>query len=165
MYPFDFFRQQHRPSGDFGDFFQNQFTPEHLHHIKQMMKQYHSLLNEDFWKNIYGLSKQHTLQVLPIEIWESKESLFLSIIVPGLANMNEATLDFHSEQEVTITVKANSIKPVNAEQLLKSELPQQTYQREILLPKRVDPFDYTSSYERGVITYVLIKTKNEMKTS
>src|SRR5699024_11985365 len=122
MYPFDFFRQQHRPSGDFADFFQNQFTPEHLHHIKQMVKQYHSLLNEDFWKNIYGLSKQHTLQMLHIEIWESKNSLFLSIIFSGLANMNEATLDFHSEQVVTITVKENSIKLVYSEHILISEL-------------------------------------------
>ena len=76
--------------------------------------------------------------------------------------MNEAALEFHSDQEVTLTVKANSLKPVNADQLLKSELPQQTYKREIFLPKRVDPFDYSSSYERGVITYVFIKVKNEM---
>src|SRR5699024_7458141 len=133
--------------------FQNQFTPEHLHHIKQMVKQYHSLLNEDFWKNIYGLSKQHTLQMLPIEIWESKDSLFLSIIVPGLVNMNEPTFVLHIEHEVTITLKPNTIKPKNTEKLYKSKLTQQTYQREVLLPKRVNLFHYTSSYERGVITY------------
>lgn len=159
MYPFDFFNKTNSPTKSF---FQNQFTPEHLHHIKQMVKQYNSLLNEDFWQNIYGLSKQHTLQVLPIEIWESNDSLFLSIVAPGLSDMNEAALEFHSDQEVTLTVKANSLKPVNADQLLKSELPQQTYKREIFLPKRVDPFDYSSSYERGVITYVFIKVKNEM---
>ncbi|MDA7025094.1 hypothetical protein PJ311_00555 [Bacillus sp. CLL-7-23] len=57
-----------------------------------MVKQYHSLLNDDFWSNIHGLgtSRRKKTQTIPVEIWENDKNLFLSIVAPGLPHLNHA---------------------------------------------------------------------------
>lgn len=141
---------------------QSQFSPENLLELKKMVKQYHSILNDDFWSNIHGLgtSKRKEIQLIPVEIWESEHNIYLLIICPGLKELNHAKVFFQNDQVLTLKIKHQSVKPAGADTLLSSDLPQTTYEREIFLPKSVMTSNYSSSYEDGILTYVLKKAED-----
>lgn len=142
-----------------------QFNPEQIHEYKKMVKHYHSFLNDDFWGDIHGLgtSKKKNVQLIPIEVWESEEHLYLSIISPGLPDLNHAKIIFHNDQALTLKIKTRSTRPIGAVTLLSSELPQHSYEREIFLQKSVITSDYSSSYEGGVLTYTFKKADDELE--
>ncbi|KKB34244.1 Hsp20/alpha crystallin family protein [Bacillus thermotolerans] len=140
------------------------FPMEHLHEVKSMIKHYHSILNEDFWSQVHQLSmnKHQSIQLFPIEIWESEDYIYLSVIIPGLANFQQVRLRFHNDQTAVLHIHSPSSKPGDAQTLVKSELPQQPYERDICFRTPVDTADYSFSYEHGVLTYTLKKKKERL---
>lgn len=163
MNPIDFFDK--KGGFPFNAIPDSQINPESIYEMKKMVKQYHALLNDDFWGDIHGLrtSRSKKGQIIPVEIWENEENLFLLIIVPGLPNMNHAKIHFNNNQTLTLKVKARSLKPHNGVTLLTNELPQHSYEREIFLHRSVNTSDYTSSYENGVLTYTFTKMNDELE--
>ncbi|WP_227935584.1 Hsp20 family protein [Alkalihalobacillus deserti] len=163
MNPMDFFNQK-KAGFPFNQVHGTQFSPEYLHQIKNMVKQYNSVMTDDFWGTFNGFNenqkKEATKQILPIEIWESSESIYLSIVVPGLSRLSHAKIVFQNGQVLLLKIKSSSIKPAGGESLIKSELPQQIYEREIFLEKPVNTSDYSSSYDNGILTYTFEKAKD-----
>lgn len=161
MNPMDFFKQKN--GFPFQAMPQPQFDPESMLELRKMVKQYHSILNDDFWGDIHGLgtSKRKQVQLIPVEIWDSEQNIYLTIIAPGLKDLNHTKIFFHNDQVLTLKIKHHSIKPPGAHALLTSELPQDMYEREIFLPKAVVTSDYSSSYEAGILTYVFKKANDE----
>ncbi|MBB6454012.1 HSP20 family molecular chaperone IbpA [Salirhabdus euzebyi] len=163
MNPTDFFNKKN--GFPFNAIPETQFNPEHIHDLKQMIKQYHSVLNDDFWGDIHGLrtSKRKGIEIIPIEIWEDEENLYLIIVAPGLQNKSHAKIYFHNDQALTLKIKTHSLKPVQSTQLITSDLPQNYYEREIFLKKSVLTSSYSSSYEKGVLTYTFNKVNDELE--
>ncbi|TXC85982.1 hypothetical protein FS935_18175 [Metabacillus litoralis] len=137
-------------------------NPESLQGIKNMVKQYQTILNDDFWGEINGLRKHKIKKepVLPIELWENVEHIYLLIVCPGLPDLQHAHILFQNDQECTLKIKTNSLMPANDVALLSTELPQQYVEREISIGKSVNTSDYSSSYEDGLLTYKFQKAKN-----
>lgn len=160
MNPMDFFNQK-KDSGFPFNQAGTHFSPEYLNQIKTMVKQYNSVMTDDFWGDLNGLTggykKEKAIQMLPIEIWENKDSLYLSMIVPGLEGLKDAKLFFENDQVVILKINSPSYKPAGAEILLRSETPQQMYERQIKLGKPVKTTDYSSSYQGGILTYTFAK--------
>lgn len=154
MNPFDFFNNNQ----SFPFKMHPQFSPEYLQDIRQMVKQYQAMFNEDFWKNISNLNQNGEIQRLPIEIWENDDFIFLMVIAPGLNDLDETDVYFQSDQLLTLFIKSHTVKPETATVLLKSELPKGNYEREIYLPKPVKTMDYSVSQENGILTYIFKKT-------
>ncbi|WP_078544548.1 Hsp20 family protein [Litchfieldia alkalitelluris] len=163
MNPMDFFNK--KDGFPFNAMPQSEINPKSILEMKKMVKQYHSLLNDDFWGDIHGLrtSKKKQTQMIPVEIWEDVKHIYLCIVAPGLPSMKYAKIHFNTDQILTLKVKSHSLKPSQAVTLLSSDLPQQYYEREIPLPKSVKMSNYTSSYEDGVLTYTFIKEDNELE--
>lgn len=162
MNPMDFFKQ--KDGFPFNAMPQPEFTPERIHELKKMVKQYHSVLNDDFWSDIHGLgtSKRKSEPMIPIELWESDQNVCLSIIAPGLSDLNQAKVFFHNDQLLTLKIKIHSIKPTSGNQLIYSDLPQQAYEREIFLQKSVKTANYSKNYENGILTYTFKKSDDEL---
>ncbi|MBM7663475.1 HSP20 family molecular chaperone IbpA [Bacillus mesophilus] len=163
MNPMEFFKG--KEGFPFSAMSKSHFNPEELYEIKNMVKQYHSILNEDFWADIHGVKakKKKRDPIIPIEIWENDKYVYLSIIYPGLPDIKYARIHFQNDQIVKVKIKNHSLKPEGAVTLLSSDLPQNTYEREIFLGKSVITSDYSSSYEDGVLTYTFIKIKDEIE--
>ncbi|MBM7603017.1 HSP20 family molecular chaperone IbpA [Metabacillus crassostreae] len=161
MNPMEFF---HKKNGfPFQDALsQPHVNPESLQGIKDMVKQYQTILNDDFWGEVNGLRKHKTKNepVLPIEIWENDENIYLLVVSPGLPDLQHAQIFFENDYECKLKIKTNSLMPKNDVTLLSTELPQQFYEREISIGKAVDTSDYSSSYEDGLLTYKFQKAKN-----
>ncbi|MFC4321535.1 Hsp20/alpha crystallin family protein [Litchfieldia salsa] len=162
MNPMEFFNK--KDGFPFSAIPQSQINPESLHEMKKMVKQYHSMLNDDFWGDIQGLgsNKKKQSQRIPVEIWESDENIYLLIVAPGLTSINHTKIEFNTDQLLTLKMKLKSLRPNRAMSLLSSELPQNTYVREISLKRSVKTTDYTSSYEDGVLTYTFKKVSDEL---
>ena len=126
---------------------QQQFSLENMHEIKKMGQHDHSGLNDEFWGDMHGVaqSKKKKTEIIPVEVWENKENIYLIIVCPGLSTINHAKIFFHTDQVLTLKIKTHSLKPDGATTLLLSELPQQSYEREISLKKSVVTSDYSSS--------------------
>ena len=165
MNPMDFFNQSQKNGFPFNAMPTPQFSPEKLKEFKKMIKQYHSILNDDFWGNIQGVGtkKEKNIEILPIEIWEDAENIYLSVVCPGLQEINHAKIFFHNDQVLTLKIKRHSIQPKDTVTLILSDLPQLSYEREIFLQKSVVTSDYCSSYEDSVLTYTFKKAKDELK--
>ncbi|QOR67404.1 hypothetical protein IM538_04485 [Cytobacillus suaedae] len=163
MNPMDFFN---RKDGGYPFYSmpQPEFTPENMHDLKKKIRQYQSVLNEEFWGDIQGLGtrKRNKIQIIPIEIWESDENVFLLVAAPGLSTINHAKIIFQNDQILTLKIKTHSMKPAGAHTILDTEFPQHSYEREIFLKVSVITSDYSSSYEDGVLTYVFRKVKDTL---
>lgn len=161
MNPMDFFNNKN------GISFQEALSqphihPESLHGIKKMVKEYQTILNDDFWGDINGLrtNKRKNESILPVEIWEDEKNIYLLVVTPGLQDLQHAQISFQNDQECILKIKSNSLMPKNDVTLVSTELPQQYYEREIFIGKSVNTLDYSSSYEDGLLTYKLQKAKN-----
>ncbi|WP_456275194.1 Hsp20/alpha crystallin family protein [Bacillus sp. AK128] len=163
MNPMDFFKG--KDGFPFNAIPESQFNPEDLYDLKKMVKQYHSMLNEDFWSDIHGMrvKKNKREPVIPIEVWENDKFVYLSVICPGLPDIKYARIQFQNDQDLKLILKSHSIKPEGATTLLSSELPQNNFEREIHLKKSVVTTDYSSSFEDGVLSFTFIKIKDEIE--
>ncbi|WP_102346185.1 Hsp20/alpha crystallin family protein [Bacillus sp. Marseille-P3661] len=140
------------------------FSPEYLQEIRNMVKQYNSVFNSEFWGTVHGLNtlKGRNLRIFPFELWECDEFLYLCLVVPGLSKIDDVKLNFHSHQIVSFKVKQRSMKPGGAKNLLKSELPQKEYEREIHLKTPIQTTDFSASYEDGVLVYTFKKVEAQL---
>ncbi|WP_170287612.1 hypothetical protein [Aquibacillus halophilus] len=159
----DFFKQ--KDGFPFNGMPQPEYSPEKIYEMKKMVKQYQSVLNDDFWGDIHGLgtNKKKKVQMIPYEIWENDQNYYLSVICPGLQDRNHAKIFFHNDQVLTLKIKHHSIKPIGAVALVSSDLPQKPYEREIFLQKSVVTSDYSSTYENGILTYTFKKVNDEFE--
>ncbi|MCI3919244.1 Hsp20 family protein [Paenibacillus sp. TRM 82003] len=139
-------------------------TPEsalsQIQEVKKMMENYRHLLNDEFWTQVRGFHRNKT-PVLPIEIWESEQHLYLSAAAPGLKRINHADISFEDDRTLRLKLKSHSMKPPGAAALLRTELPAEAYEREIQLPRAVDATNYTTSYEGGVLCFTFLKKKEK----
>jgi hypothetical protein len=54
---------------------------EQLQEIKNSLKEYRSVINEEFWGHVHGLT-QKKITILPTELWESQQHIYLLIAAP-----------------------------------------------------------------------------------
>lgn len=133
---------------------------QHLQEIKNMMKEYRTVIDEEFWGGVNGLRKQKPIG-LPVELWESKKHVYLLILAPGLKSIKQAKIEFKSSKLLEFKVESHSIKPEKDLLLVYSELPVDKYEREIQLSSPIIIGKYSSSFENGIITYTFFKDKSE----
>ncbi|RSK27534.1 hypothetical protein EJF36_11960 [Bacillus sp. HMF5848] len=162
MNPMDFFNQKN--GFPFNMMPQQQFNPEQLHSIKQMVKQYNTIINDEFWGDVHGLAAaKNTRETpnVPIEIWENDKYLFVTVIIPNLTDLKHVKIFFKNNQRFTLKIKMPSYKPEGAVTLLASNCPQRVFEKEVSLKKPVNTSDYSYSYEGGILLYTFQKAANE----
>lgn len=156
--PFHFFHHDHPFPFNLSTPY-SPFQEEYFQNIRQMVKHYQSILNEDFWKNVSTMGQHQDRTNLPIEIWENDDFIFLTVITPGLKNLDRVEERFLNDQLITLKLYLPAVKPDSANVLIKSELPKGEYERDIFLPKAVETMDYSVSLESGILTYVFKKAR------
>ncbi|WP_186576654.1 Hsp20/alpha crystallin family protein [Aquibacillus kalidii] len=145
-----------------------QFSPQYLDNIREMVKNFNSVLNEDFWKDIQGFTGSGNNQrrnprqreLVPCEIWENEENYYISILIPGLTTASNAYLHFYNDQKLMIKAQASPIQPTGAKSLIATDFPHQTVEKEIDLPGPIRIEQYTKSFEHNILHIVLEKKQD-----
>lgn len=148
---------------DRNHFTNEQLSPDYFLELKKMVQQYNEILSDDFWRNLQNMNrrKRQNQPVVPIEIWENEQHLILLIVMPGM-DVNNIKITYHSPKHITFQSKLKTIQPPEAHNLLHSELPRYTLNRDIELPIPVKPDQHSISTNRdGVVTCTF--TKEEIR--
>jgi HSP20 family molecular chaperone IbpA len=133
---------------------------QQLKAVKQMVKEYQSVLNDEFWDGLKGINSKKKVTILPIEIWEDETNIYLFVVAPGLDSLKNAKIEFEAKNLLRLKVKGHSLKPTSGHAKFSfSEMPVNEYERDIDLPVKVDA-DYSASYEEGVLSYTFQKIKS-----
>jgi HSP20 family molecular chaperone IbpA len=135
---------------------------DHFNNIKEMMKQYKQVLNDDFWKEMSNphsnMAKQKKgLKHIPIEIWETDKIYQVLAFIPGIKNQKQVEINFTGDNVLVLSVKKPSRNSYTYGTLVYSELENQNMHRNIKLPIPVITDSYTMSYENGILKVILKK--------
>lgn len=135
---------------------------DHFNHIKEMMKQYKQVLNDDFWKEMsnphFNMTNQkNSLKHIPIEVWETDKVYQLLAFIPGIKNQKQVGIKFIGDNVLVLNVKKPLRNSYTYGTLVYSELENPNMQRNIKLPISVITDSYTMSYENGILKLILKK--------
>jgi HSP20 family molecular chaperone IbpA len=147
--------------GNMGQMNQHPFSTEHLNQIKEMVEQYNSVLNEEFWSSINGMGNQKGSKkwsTFPIDMWESDDELFVLAYIPGIKETNQVKTSFMTERKIRIKGQVAFSQPPSTTRQLASELPNNILQRDLTLPYPVESDNYSVHLEEGVTTLILKKS-------
>lgn len=93
----------------------------------------------------------------PIQLWESKEKIYLMAMIPGLKSEQEVKYKFKDDKKITLSVLFPDLKPQQESRLVHSEFPLGGVERTVTLPYPVAKGRLSSHYVKGVYTLILYK--------
>lgn len=147
------------PFENMGEMNQNPFSSSYLDQVKEMMEQYNSVLNEEFWDNVHGMGnqkKKRKMRSFPIEMWESDDELFVLAHIPGVKETRQVKTSFLSEKKVKVKAKLLSDQPPTAKRQLATEL-SDLFERDVTLPYTVESDNYSIHVDEGITTIIFGK--------
>lgn len=135
---------------------------DHFNNIKEMMKQYRQVLNDDFWREMSNsqsnmVNQKKSLKHIPIEIWETEKIYHVLAFIPSIKNQKQVEITLTGDHVLVLSVKNPSRKNYTHGTLVYSELENQYMHRNIKLPLPVITDSYTMSYENGILKIILKK--------
>lgn len=148
------------PFENMGNMNQNPFSSDYLDQVKEMMDQYNSVLNEDFWTNMNGMGnpkKRKKMSGFPVEMWESDDQLFVLAYIPGVRETRQVKTSFISEKKINIKSKLLSEQPPTAKRQLATEMSDSFTERDVILPYEVESDNYSINVEKGITTLIFSK--------
>ncbi|MFC4556857.1 hypothetical protein ACFO3D_01385 [Virgibacillus kekensis] len=153
------------PFGEMGNINHNPLSAEYLDQIKEMMEQYNSVLNEEFWNNIQGISNRgrKKMEGFPIELWESDEELFIQAYIPGVKDTRRIKVSFLSDKKLKIKATQKSEQPTTAKRQLASDFTDSHIERYVKLPYEVETDNYSIHTEAGIVTLIFNKIHRGVK--
>lgn len=141
-----------------------QFSPDYLNNIKEMVNNFNSVLNDDFWNDVNQFTgmnqKRQKKDLVPIEIWENETYYYVNLLVPGLVDASDTSVHFFSDQRIGIKARVSANQPVGAKALVLSEFPQTFFKKEINLPQPVNGERYTKNLENNILLLTLEKKED-----